>query len=113
MVEQVGPAALQLQRLAAAIKQDNILNQNLAFIDLREPGRMTVRAKPGGLHLLLFYAALVVELFNSLVHTIDGYTAVVWTGMALSVVGAILALAAAVTLLALPVAWVGHRGARA
>jgi uncharacterized membrane protein len=72
-----------------------------------------VRAKPGWLHFLLFYAALVVELFNALVHTIDGYTAVVWTGMALTVVGALLALAAAVSLLANPVAWVGHRGARA
>jgi uncharacterized membrane protein len=72
-----------------------------------------VRTKAGWLHLVLFYAALVIELVNALVHTIDGYTAVVWTGMALTVVGAILALAATVSLLAIPVAWVGHRGARA
>lgn len=72
-----------------------------------------IRAKPGWLHLLLFYAALVVELLNALVHTIDAYTAVVWTGMALSVIGAILAAAATVSLLAIPVAWVGRRGARA
>ena len=66
----------------------------IAFIASR-----AVRAKPGGLHLVLFYAALVVELFNALVHSIDGYTAVVWTGMTLSVIGAILALWNALTVL--------------
>lgn len=58
-----------------------------------------VRARFGWAHLVMFYASLVVELFNSLVHTIDGWTAVVPTGMILSVIGAILALAAAVSLL--------------
>ena len=43
---------------------------------------------------MLFYAALIVELFNAFVHTIDGWTAVVPTGMMLSIIGALLALAA-------------------
>lgn len=60
------------------------------------------RARVGWAHLLLFYAALVVELFNAFVHTIDGWTAVVWTGMALSAIGALLAVAAAGSLLAAP-----------
>jgi uncharacterized membrane protein len=63
----------------------------------------------GWTHLVLFYVALLVELFNAFVHTIDGYTAVVPTGMALSIVGAALALAAAGALLHVPVAWVSHR----
>lgn len=45
-------------------------------------------------HMALFYGALVVELFNAFVHTIDGWTAVVPGGMALSAIGAILALVA-------------------
>ena len=53
--------------------------------------------------------ALVVELFNAFVHTIDGWTAVVPTGMTLSIVGAILALAAAGTLFRVPVTWVARR----
>lgn len=56
------------------------------------------RGASGWVHLLLFYAALVVELLNSLVHTIDGWTAVVPNGMAASVVGAVLALGAVATL---------------
>jgi len=64
-------------------------------------------------HLVLFYGALVVELFNAFVHTIDGWTAVVPTGMILSLVGAILALASVGTLLLLPVAWVRRRQERA
>ena len=67
----------------------------------------------GWVHLLLFYAALLVELFNSFVHTIDGWTAVVPTGMVLSIVGAILALAAVATAFRVPVAWVAQREARA
>ena len=35
----------------------------------------------GWAHLALFYATLIVELINALVHTIDGWTAVVPTGM--------------------------------
>jgi uncharacterized membrane protein len=63
----------------------------------------------GWVHLLLFYGALVVELFNAFVHTIDGWTAVVPTGMILSVVAAIIALAAVGTLLLVPVGWVRGR----
>jgi uncharacterized membrane protein len=66
----------------------------------------------GWAHLVLFYAALIVELFNAFVHTIDGWTAVVPTGMILSVIGAILALAAVGTLFRVPVARVKHREAR-
>jgi uncharacterized membrane protein len=60
---------------------------------------------PGWWHLVLFYAALVAELLNALVHTIDGWTAVVPTGISLSIVGAVLALAAAAVLAR---AYVGH-----
>jgi len=63
----------------------------------------------GWAHLVLFYAALVVELFNAFHHTIDGYTAVVPTGMILSVVGAVLALAAVAALFFVPVTWFKHR----
>src|SRR5436305_2455969 len=41
----------------------------------------------GWAHLLLFYGALIVELCNAFVHTIDGWTAVVPTGMTLAVIG--------------------------
>lgn len=71
--------------------------------------RRAIRTASGWTHLLLFFAALVVEVFNSLVHTIDGWTAVVPTGMVLSTLGTILALAAVAALLAMPVAWVPHR----
>jgi uncharacterized membrane protein len=67
----------------------------------------------GWAHLVLFYAALAVELCNALVHTIDGWTAVVPTGMTLSIVGALLALAAVGTLFRVPVAWVARREVRA
>lgn len=59
--------------------------------------------RPSWPHLLLFYAALVVELFNSLVHTIDGWTAVVPKGLTLSVVGCLLAIAAVATILRAPI----------
>ena len=65
----------------------------------------------GWTHLVLFYAALVVELINALIHTIDGWTAVVPTGMTLSVIGALLALAAVATLFRVPV-WVARREVR-
>jgi uncharacterized membrane protein len=72
-----------------------------------------IRAGPfGWSHLALFYAALVVELFNSFVHTVDGWTAVVPTGMILSVVGAILALASVGAVFLVPVTWVQHREVR-
>ena len=71
-----------------------------------------IRARIGWIHLALFCAALVVELFNAFVHTIDGWTAVVWTGLVLSVVGGLLALGAAGTLRALPATWAGQREVR-
>jgi len=74
--------------------------------------RAARRGRFGWPHLLLFYGAIVVELFNALVHTIDGWTAVVPTGMTLSVVGAILALAAVASLFRAPVAWVTPQEAR-
>jgi uncharacterized membrane protein len=67
----------------------------------------------GWSHLALFYAALVIEIFNAFIHTADGWTAVVPIGMLLSIVGAICALAAVGTLFFVPVAWVSARGARA
>jgi uncharacterized membrane protein len=64
----------------------------------------TTRMGLGWAHLLLFYAALVVELVNSLVHTIDGWTAVVPTGMIASIIGVVLALAATASLFRAPLA---------
>ena len=66
----------------------------------------------GWAHLVLFYTALIVELFNAFIHTIDGWTAVVPTGMTLSIIGAILALAAVAVLFFVPVTWFGHREVR-
>jgi uncharacterized membrane protein len=71
-----------------------------------------VRAIVGWAHLILFYAALLVELVNSFHHTIDGWTAVVPTGLILSIIGSVLALGAVVTLFRLPVTWVVTREAR-
>jgi uncharacterized membrane protein len=69
-----------------------------------------IRAVPlGWAHLILFYATLVVEFFNALVHTQDGWTAVVPTGLTLSVVGALLALGAVATLFRAPITWVEFR----
>ena len=67
----------------------------------------------GWTHLVLFYVALIVELMNAFVHTIDGWTAVVPTGMTLSIIGALLSLAAVATLFRVPVTWVSHREVRA
>jgi len=66
----------------------------------------------GWTHLALFFGSLVVELFNAFVHTIDGWTAVVPTGLMLSIIGAILAYAAAGVLVFVPVTWVEHRTVR-
>lgn len=41
---------------------------------------------------LLLFVVLVEELFNSLIHARDGWTAVVPTGFLLSIIGAVLAL---------------------
>jgi uncharacterized membrane protein len=71
-----------------------------------------IRTGAGWAHLVLFYLALVVELMNALVHTIDGWTAVVPTGMALSVVGVLLAFGAVWTLFRAPLAWSSVRAVR-
>lgn len=63
------------------------------------------RTKFGWAHLVAFFAALVVELFNAFVHTIDGWTAVVPDGMTLSALGTLLALAAVGLLLLVPATW--------
>lgn len=46
----------------------------------------------GWVAVLLLIAAWIVELFNSLIHARDGWTAVVPTGLVLSAIGAVLAL---------------------
>jgi len=66
----------------------------------------------GWTHLVVFYAALGVELCNAFVHTADGWTAVVPAGLTLSIVGAVLALVAVGTLFALPLAWRDYREVR-
>ena len=71
-----------------------------------------IRSAFGWAHLALFCLTLVVELFNAFVHTIDGWTAVVPTGLILSSLGAIVALGAAGTLFRVPVAWVVQRQVR-
>lgn len=63
-------------------------------------------------HIFLFWAAMIVELFNSLVHSVDGWTAVVPTGLILSIIGSLLAVAATATLFFVPVAWVPAREVR-
>ena len=58
-----------------------------------------IRGAPGGWgHVALFYVGVVVEVFNALVHTADGWTAVVPAGLILSIIGAVLMLAAGGTL---------------
>jgi uncharacterized membrane protein len=54
-----------------------------------------MRRGSGWTHLLLFYAALLVELFSIFIHERDGWTAVVPIGLALSIIGAVLILIAA------------------
>ncbi len=63
-------------------------------------------------HFFLFWAAMIVELFNSFVHTIDGWTAVVPTGLILSIIGSILSVLAVATLFFVPVTWVPAREVR-
>jgi len=43
-------------------------------------------------HFLLLLAAWIVEVFNSFIHARDGWTAVVPTGLSLSIVATVLAL---------------------
>ena len=62
-----------------------------------------IRARASGwAHLVFFYASLIVELLNSFVHSIDGWTAVVPAGMWLSIIGSLLALAAVAALFFVP-----------
>ena len=70
------------------------------------------RIRIGWAHLILFYAALIVELCNALTHSRDGFTAVVPMGLTLSVIGAVLALAAVATLFFMPVPWGTRREVR-
>ena len=58
---------------------------------IRDP---LMRSLFGWAHLLLFYAALLVELLNIFIHERDGWTAVVPVGMALSIIGAVAILIA-------------------
>jgi uncharacterized membrane protein len=53
-----------------------------------------VRNRSGWLHLLLFYAALLVELFGVFIHERDGWTAVAGPGITLSTIGVVLILIA-------------------
>jgi uncharacterized membrane protein len=71
----------------------------------------SIRLALGWWHLALFYACIAVEIVNAFFHTIDGWTAVMWSGMILSALGALLALAAAATLRAVPPArrWIVER----
>jgi uncharacterized membrane protein len=54
-----------------------------------------IRTGTGWAHLLLFYAALLVELLSMFVHQRDGWTAVAGLGLILSIIGALLILIAA------------------
>ena len=63
-------------------------------------------------HFLLFWAAMIVELFNAFVHSIDGWTAVMPTGLILSIIGAILSVAAVATIFLVPIMWVPAREVR-
>jgi uncharacterized membrane protein len=53
-----------------------------------------VRTGAGWVHLVLFYAALLIELLSVFIHERDGWTAVVPIGLALSIAGALLILIA-------------------
>ncbi len=53
-----------------------------------------MRAGAGLAHLLLFYAALLVELVSIFIHSRDGWTAVAGIGLILSIIGAVLILIA-------------------
>ena len=54
------------------------------------------RGRTGALivHFVLLLAAWIVEVFNSFIHARDGWTAVAGTGIILSIIGALLSLAA-------------------
>ena len=54
-----------------------------------------IRTGTGWAHLMLFFAALLVELLSMFVHQRDGWTAVAGLGLILSIIGAVLILIAA------------------
>jgi len=54
-----------------------------------------VRTGTGWVHLLLVFAALLVELVSMFVHSRDGWTAVAGLGLIVSIIGALLILIAA------------------
>ena len=69
-----------------------------------------IRGAPGGwVHVALFCVGLVVEIFNAFVHTADGWTAVVPTGLILSIIGAVLMVAAGAMLRRVRVSWLEYR----
>lgn len=72
----------------------------------------SIRAGIGWAHLIVFYAALIIQFCNALNHAQDGWTAVVPIGLTLSVIGSILALAAVVTLFFMPPVRVAGREVR-
>ena len=64
----------------------------VVIIDLLRGGSRQRRGLT--VHLGLLLAAWVIEVFNSFIHARDGWTAVVPTGMTLSVIAAVLSLLA-------------------
>jgi uncharacterized membrane protein len=64
----------------------------LLLVELVRVG--AARRGPFGLHFTLLLSAWIVEVLNSFIHARDGWTAVVPTGLALSVLAVLLALAA-------------------
>lgn len=51
-----------------------------------------MRRAAGWTHLLLFYAALLIELLSIFIHSRDGWTAVAGLGLMLSIIGSVLIL---------------------
>lgn len=64
----------------------------LLIVELIRAGRARTRALT--MHFLLLLAAWIVEVFNSFIHARDGWTAVVPTGLTLSLIAVVLSLAA-------------------
>lgn len=65
----------------------------LLLIEVARAPRL--RSAAGWAHMRLFYAALIVEFINIFVHSRDGWTAVVPTGLTLSLIASALILVAA------------------
>ncbi|MCD2322946.1 DUF2231 domain-containing protein [Sphingomonas sp. IC-56] len=64
----------------------------ILILELFRAGRGRSRALL--LHFILLLAAWVVEVFNSFIHARDGWTAVVPTGLTLSIIAVVLSLLA-------------------